>query len=101
MKRRLSIAIALVGNPSLVFLDEPSSGLDPEHRRSLWNILLKCRKRRSILLTTHSMEEADTLCNRIGIITEGTLRCVGSQTELKLKYGSGYNLTINLRKGDV
>lgn len=56
--------------------------------------------RRSILLTTHSMEEADTLCNRIGIITEGTLRCVGSQTELKLKYGSGYNLTINLRKGD-
>ena len=56
MKRRLSIAIALVGNPSLVFLDEPSSGLDPEHRRSLWNILLKCRTRRSILLTTHSME---------------------------------------------
>jgi ABC-type multidrug transport system ATPase subunit len=80
MKRRLSIAIALVGNPSIVFLDEPSSGLDPEHRRDLWNILLKCREKRSILLTTHSMEEADALCNRIGIITEGVLRCIGSQT---------------------
>ena len=59
---------------------------------------MKCRSKRSILLTTHSMEEADILCNRIGIITQGSLRCVGKNSELKNKYGSGYNLTIHLKK---
>lgn len=65
MQRRLSLAISLVGNPKVVFLDEPSSGLDPSHRRQMWNILLsnlsinlECKKRTSILLTTHLMEEA-------------------------------------------
>lgn len=64
MRRRLSIAIALVGDPKIVFLDEPSTGLDPENRRQLWNILVE--QKRAMVLTTHSMEEADVLCNRIG-----------------------------------
>ena len=67
MKRRLSVAISLVGNPSLIFLDEPTTGLDPENRRQLWNILVQCRKDRAMILTTHSMEEADVLCSKIGI----------------------------------
>lgn len=80
MKRRLSIAISLVANPKIVFLDEPTTGLDPETRRQLWNILQECRndKKRAMVLTTHSMEEADVLCNRIGIVSDGVLRCIGS-----------------------
>jgi ABC-type multidrug transport system ATPase subunit len=80
MKRRLSIAISLVANPKIVFLDEPTTGLDPETRRQLWNILQDCKndKRRAMILTTHSMEEADVLCNRIGIVNNGVLKCIGS-----------------------
>mgnify|MGYP000928109289 CR=1 FL=1 len=66
MKRRLSVAIALVGDPKIVFLDEPTTGLDPENRRQLWDILTESRGKRAMVLTTHSMEEADVLCNRIG-----------------------------------
>ena len=79
MQRRLSIAISLVASPSVVFLDEPSSGLDPSHRRKLWDILLsnniyyniECKRKTSIFLTTHLMEEAEALCDRVGIISKG------------------------------
>ena len=98
MKRRLSIAIALVGEPSLIFLDEPSTGLDPENRRQLWDILVECRGKTAMVLTTHSMEEADVLCNRIGIISQGVLRCVGHQMRLKMLYGGGYHLYISCHK---
>ncbi len=95
MKRRLSVAISLVGNPRVVFLDEPSTGLDPENRRQLWDILTQSRGKRAIVLTTHSMEEADVLCNRIGIINHGRMRCLGSQLHLKNKFGGGYQLFVN------
>jgi len=98
MKRRLSVAISLVGDPKIVFLDEPTTGLDPENRRQLWDILVEARGDRAMVLTTHSMEEADVLCNRIGIITNGVLRCVGPQTRLKSLYGGGYHLFINCHK---
>ena len=79
-RRCLSIAISLVSNPEVVFLDEPTTGLDPESRRHLWDILKECNKdkSRAIVLTTHSMEEADVLCSRIGIVDKGVLRCLGS-----------------------
>lgn len=77
MRRRLSVSISLVGNPKIVFLDEPTTGLDPENRRQLWDILTNCKGGRAIVLTTHSMEEADVLCSRVGIINNGVLRCVG------------------------
>ena len=83
MQRRLSIAIALVGSPKVVFLDEPSSGLDPYHKRQIWDILLKCKKKTSIFLTSHLMDEVEALCDRIGIINYGQLRCVGAISELK------------------
>ena len=86
MRRRLSIAISLVSSPKIIFLDEPTTGLDPDTRRQLWNILQDCKKdkNRAMVLTTHSMEEADVLCNRIGIVNDGVLRCLGSQNRLKL-----------------
>ena len=95
MKRRLSVAISLVGNPKLVFLDEPSTGLDPENRRQLWDILAKAKEGRAVILTTHSMEEADVLCGRIGIILKGKMKCLGNQIHLKNKFGGGYQLFVN------
>ncbi|RKP20028.1 hypothetical protein ROZALSC1DRAFT_28441 [Rozella allomycis CSF55] len=94
-KRRLSIAIALIGGGKVVFLDEPTTGLDPEVRRIIWNIINEAKIGRTIILTTHSMEEAEVLCNRIGIMAKGTLRCIGSLLHLKKKYGSGFKLTIS------
>lgn len=95
MRRRLSIAISLVAEPKIVFLDEPTTGLDPETRREVWNILTACKQRHSIVLTTHSMEEADVLCERIAIVNLGIMRCIGAQTRLKNVYGIGYHLFIN------
>eukprot|EP01006_Ploeotia_vitrea_P028127 TRINITY_DN60864_c0_g1_i2.p1 TRINITY_DN60864_c0_g1~~TRINITY_DN60864_c0_g1_i2.p1 ORF type:complete len:1967 (-),score=214.38 TRINITY_DN60864_c0_g1_i2:93-5993(-) len=100
MKRRLCIGIALTGNPSVLLLDEPTTGLDPESRRVVWDVIHRCREHRCVILTTHSMEEADALCSRIGIMAGGEMRCVGSQLHLKNKFGTGYKLTITL-KSDV
>jgi ABC-type multidrug transport system ATPase subunit len=93
-KRRLSIAMALVGEPSLVFLDEPTTGLDPEVRRIIWEIIQKCRRNQTFLLTTHSMEEAEVLCQRIAIMSHGNLECIGSPLHLKKLYGSGFKITV-------
>lgn len=101
MKRRLSVAISLVSDPKIIYLDEPSTGLDPENRRQLWDILSAQKGKRAIILTTHSMEEADVLCNRIGIVSDGILRCVAPQVRLKSIYGGGYHLFINCQKGKV
>jgi ABC-type multidrug transport system ATPase subunit len=100
MQRRLSIAISLVGDPDIIFLDEPSTGLDPKHRRQVWDILTQpeFRDNKTLLITTHSMEEADVLCSRIGIMTKGELRCIGNALRLKNKYGGGYHLFVNCRK---
>ncbi|KAJ3297206.1 hypothetical protein HK104_000723 [Borealophlyctis nickersoniae] len=100
-KRRLSIAIALVGEPAVVFLDEPTTGLDPEVRRLIWNIINQAREGKTIILTTHSMEEAEVLCQRIGIMAKGTLRCLGSQLRLKDLYGSGFKLFFSARPESV
>ena len=72
-KRKLCVAMALVGNPALVFLDEPSAGVDPISRRFLWNVLHSSaeERKRSIVLTTHSINEAESLCDRIGILIKG------------------------------
>ncbi|CAN6243560.1 unnamed protein product [Urochloa humidicola] len=100
MKRRLSVAISLIGDPKVVYMDEPSSGLDPTSRRALWNAVLSAKQNKAIILTTHSMEEAEALCDRIGIMVNGTLQCVGTSTELKAKYGGTYVLTITTAAGE-
>ncbi|KAJ3338427.1 hypothetical protein HDU93_009523 [Gonapodya sp. JEL0774] len=100
-KRRLSIAIALVGSPACVFLDEPTTGLDPEVRRLIWNIITKARAGKTIILTTHSMEEAEVLCQRIGIMAKGTMRCLGSVLRLKQLYGAGFKLTFSAATNDM
>ncbi|KAL3528347.1 hypothetical protein ACH5RR_007669 [Cinchona calisaya] len=87
MKRRLSIAISLKGDPKVVYLDEPSTGLDPASRNMLWDAVTKAKRDRAIILTTHSMEEAEHLCDRIGIFVDGSFQCLGSPDELKDRYG--------------
>lgn len=94
MKRKLCVAIALIGDPEVVLLDEPSAGLDPVSRRNLWNVILRTMSHRAVVLTTHSMEEAEALCKRIGIMVLGQLRALGTKQHLKSKFGSGYELTI-------
>ncbi|KAG0532309.1 hypothetical protein BDA96_04G097300 [Sorghum bicolor] len=100
MKRRLSVAISLIGDPKVVYMDEPSSGLDPASRRALWNAVMSAKENRAIILTTHSMEEAEALCDRIGIMVNGSLQCIGNSKELKAKYGGTYVLTITTAAGE-
>jgi len=77
-KRKLQVAIALIGNPPVVFLDEPSAGMDPEARRFMWTIIDTLKRFSTIILTTHSMEEAEGLCTKIAIQVEGGLKCIGA-----------------------
>ena len=86
-KRKLSFAIAMIGNPTVVVLDEPSMGMDPASRRFLWDVILDHLQGRASLLTTHSMEEADALCSRIAILVNGRLQGIGTSQALKTQYG--------------
>ncbi|OEL29286.1 ABC transporter A family member 8 [Dichanthelium oligosanthes] len=121
MKRRLSVAISLIGDPKVVYMDEPSSGLDPASRKDLWKAVKSAKQKRTIILTStvlhffsrhifgtrdcfkdlnaHSMEEAEALCDRIGIIANGSLQCIGSSKELKDRYGGSCVLTVTTPAG--
>ncbi|KAL4712277.1 hypothetical protein ACJJTC_004039 [Scirpophaga incertulas] len=93
-KRRLSVGAAMCGSSRVVLLDEPTSGLDPAARRALWDLLQREKKGRTMILTTHFMDEADVLGDRIAIMSGGHLQCVGTPYFLKKHYGIGYKLTI-------
>jgi len=95
MKRRLSLAIALIGNPLVVLLDEPTTGVDPFSKRVVWDVIRDYKQHRSIILTTHSMEEAEVLCDRVAIISDGKMKCIDKPVELKARYGARYNLSIS------
>ncbi|XP_034369621.1 phospholipid-transporting ATPase ABCA3-like [Arvicanthis niloticus] len=99
-KRRLSTAIAIMGNSSVVFLDEPSTGMDPLARRMLWNTVIKTRESgKVIIITSHSMEECEALCTRLAIMVQGKLVCLGSPQHLKNKFGNIYTMTIKFKTG--
>ncbi|ORX81212.1 hypothetical protein BCR32DRAFT_293415 [Anaeromyces robustus] len=93
-KRKLCIGLALIGNPKYVFLDEPTTGLDPLSRRKIWNLLLKKKKDRVIFITTHYMDEADIIADRKLILNKGSIRCLGSSIYLKSHFQMKYNLEI-------
>lgn len=76
-KRKLSLGISIIGEPKLVLLDEPSSGMDPLARRFMWDLINDISKHMSVVLTTHSMDEAEALCNRIGIMVKGNMAVLG------------------------
>ena len=94
-KQRLAIACALVSDPELFFLDEPTTGLDPAARRALWEIIRGMRARgRTIVLTTHYMEEAEKLCDRVAILRKGKIIAIGSPRELIARLGEGTSVEI-------
>eukprot|EP00831_Metopus_contortus_P036806 TRINITY_DN29056_c0_g1_i1.p2 TRINITY_DN29056_c0_g1~~TRINITY_DN29056_c0_g1_i1.p2 ORF type:complete len:867 (-),score=99.53 TRINITY_DN29056_c0_g1_i1:129-2729(-) len=93
-KRKLSIAISFIGDSPIIFLDEPTSGMDMRARHKVWDILKKYKKDKVIILTTHYMEEAEVLGDRIGIMTHGSMKCCGPPLFLKKKFNIGYNVTI-------
>jgi ATP-binding cassette, subfamily A (ABC1), member 3 len=95
-KRKLSLAMALIGNPEVVLLDEPSSGMDPVAKRNMWRTLQKFRPGRSILLTTHSMEEADALASRVGVIARRLLD-IGTTSHLRTKHGHGFHVHVVMK----
>jgi ATP-binding cassette subfamily A (ABC1) protein 1 len=98
-KRKLSVAIAMIGSPAIIFLDEPSTGMDPVSRRFMWNVIADIstqRKESTIILTTHSMEECEALCTRVGIMVGGRLRCLGSVQHLKSRFGNGLMTEIKV-----
>uniref|UniRef100_A0A8C8AZB2 ATP binding cassette subfamily A member 2 n=1 Tax=Otus sunia TaxID=257818 RepID=A0A8C8AZB2_9STRI len=101
MKRKLSVAIAFVGGSRAVILDEPTAGVDPYARRAIWDLILKYKPGRTILLSTHHMDEADLLGDRIAIISHGKLKCCGSPLFLKSTYGDGYKLTVVKKQSDT
>ncbi|KAF2072723.1 hypothetical protein CYY_005964 [Polysphondylium violaceum] len=94
MQRRLSCGLALIGNPKIIILDEPTTGVDPANRLYLWRLIKSMKKDRLVLLTTHSMEEADALSDKIAIMSEGRLAAVGTPTHLKSRFSSGFKLHI-------
>jgi ATP-binding cassette, subfamily A (ABC1), member 3 len=105
MRRRLSLACATIGQPQIVFLDECSTGVDPVARREIWQLVSDMVKvdvpyehRTSVVLTTHSMEECEALCPRLGIMSNGRLRCLGSAQHLKNKFGQGFQIEMKCKQ---
>ncbi|XP_055370774.1 retinal-specific phospholipid-transporting ATPase ABCA4 [Condylostylus longicornis] len=97
-KRKLSTAMAIIGDPQLILLDEPTTGVDPVSRRLMWNIIRQCQRRgKTVILTSHSMDECEQLCGRLAIMANGQFQCIGYVPELKLKYGKGYTFYIKLK----
>ncbi|XP_029967304.1 ATP-binding cassette sub-family A member 12 isoform X4 [Salarias fasciatus] len=94
MKRKLSISIAFIGGSRLVVLDEPTTGVDPCSRRSIWDIVIQHKKHRTIIMSTHHLDEAEVLSDRIAFLERGGLKCCGSPFDLKDKLGQGYKLTL-------
>lgn len=97
MKRNLMVAISLLGEPPVIFMDEPTTGMDPSTKRRVWNAVISAiKKGQSVVLTSHSMEECDALCTRLAIMVNGEFKCLGSPQHLKDKYGDGYTVLLHM-----
>jgi ABC-2 type transport system ATP-binding protein len=101
-RQRLAVATALVGDPELLFLDEPTTGLDPQSRRQLWDVIkaYQCRNR-TVVLTTHYMDEAERLCNRVAIVDHGKVIALGTPRELIAKTGGENVIEFNCESGEL
>lgn len=98
-RRKLSTSIAVVGDPVILFLDEPTTGMDPGARRNLWNMVIGRRRTMgtSVVLTSHSMDECEALCTKLAIMVNGEFKCLGSVQHLKSKFSKGIWLVIRMR----
>ncbi|KAI9906643.1 hypothetical protein PsorP6_016267 [Peronosclerospora sorghi] len=99
-KRKLSLVLALLDHARVLLLDEPTAGMDLQARVDTWDALKRAVSHRAVILTTHAMDEAEALCDEIGIVSNGRLKCCGSSAFLKTQYGVGYKLTLAYRDPD-
>ena len=97
-RRKLCIGLAFIGDPKYVFLDEPTTGLDPLSRQKIWKLLMRKKRNRVIFITTHDMDEADIIADRKLILNKGSIRCLGSSVYLKKHFQMRYNLEIETNK---
>ena len=93
-RRKLSVACALVGDPPVIILDEPSTGMDPASKRFMWDVISKLRQDHAVILTTHSMEECEAVAQRVGVMVEGEMVALGSLQHLKSRFGNQYQIDI-------
>ena len=101
-RQRLAVAVALVGDPELLFLDEPTTGLDPQSRRQLWEVILDLRARgRTTMLTTHYMDEAERLCDRVAIVDKGKVIALGSPADLIARTGAEHVVEFAIVGGEA
>ncbi|XP_030743372.1 glucosylceramide transporter ABCA12 [Echinops telfairi] len=101
-KRKVSTALALIGRPSILLLDEPSSGMDPKSKRHLWRIISEeVQSKCSVILTSHSMEECEALCTRLAIMVNGSFQCIGSLQHIKSRFGRGFTVKVHLKNTEV
>ncbi|KAG0329718.1 hypothetical protein BG000_011969 [Podila horticola] len=98
-RRRVSVDISILGENRVMFLDEPTTGLDPAVRRIIWDVVNRVKADRTVVLTTHSMEEADVLSDRTAVMTSGQLRCICTSPYLKEHHGSGFRLSVTSKLG--
>ncbi|KAG5510484.1 hypothetical protein GH5_06684 [Leishmania sp. Ghana 2012 LV757] len=96
-RRKLSVAMALVGGPQVIFLDEPSAGMDPVARRGMWTAIQRASAHCSVVLTTHHLEEVEALADIVAIMVRGHVRCIGDKVHLKNKFGSAFEVSVLLR----
>ncbi|KAL0235765.1 hypothetical protein GEMRC1_002347 [Eukaryota sp. GEM-RC1] len=101
MRRRLSLAISLLGRNSMVFLDEPTTGVDVANANEIWKTIKSNKEGKTIMLTSHSFEEIEALADKVVILNKGMVTSVGSPLQLKAKYGSGYKVSITCNSGHV
>ena len=94
-KRKLQLAIALLGNSKIVLLDEPTSGMDPTARRETWEIIKQSKAGKIIILTTHYMDEAEYLADRVAVMSRGALKICGTTSFLKQRFGSYFYLEVD------
>eukprot|EP00349_Pseudokeronopsis_sp_Brazil_P004303 CAMPEP_0202958426 /NCGR_PEP_ID=MMETSP1396-20130829/2778_1 /ASSEMBLY_ACC=CAM_ASM_000872 /TAXON_ID= /ORGANISM="Pseudokeronopsis sp., Strain Brazil" /LENGTH=217 /DNA_ID=CAMNT_0049676499 /DNA_START=69 /DNA_END=722 /DNA_ORIENTATION=+ len=101
MRRRMSVALSSVGDPCLILMDEPTTGMDPVSRKHVWELIQKLKKKRTIIMTTHAMEEAEILSDKLVVLNHGEVTCVGTPLQLKNSLGKGYRVTILCEKASV
>lgn len=101
MRRRISVALATMGNPSVILMDEPTTGMDPVSRRHVWTLIQRLKLEKSIIMSTHAMEEAELLSDKIIVLDHGEVQCVGTPQQLKNMHGKGYRVSMICEKQHV
>lgn len=101
MRRRISVALSTMGNPNIILLDEPTTGMDPVSRRHVWTLIQRLKLEKSIIMTTHAMEEAELLSDKLIVLNHGKLKCSGTPLQLKNMLGKGYRVSMVTEKHNV